>query len=101
MKTSSWLKKNKFRLQVDIDASSANEIRAWTSMNVLPDQYVWYGRWLVLTENSDYSVDYTMGVIYDPQSNIIDAELLSISKTIRLIICSVKTNVLRGLNFTL
>ena len=64
--------KNKFRLQGEYRASSANEIRLG-SMNVPRGSVRVTAGGRTLTENSDYSVDYTMGVVTILNQSIIDA----------------------------
>lgn len=64
--------KDKFRLQGEYRASSANEIRLG-SMNVPRGSVRVTAGGRTLTENSDYSVDYTMGVVTILNQSIIDA----------------------------
>lgn len=64
--------KDKFRLQGEYRASSANEIRLG-SMNVPRGSVRVTAGGQTLMENSDYSVDYTMGVVTILNQSIIDA----------------------------
>lgn len=64
--------KDKFRLQGEYRASSANEIRLG-SMNVPRGSVRVTAGGQTLVENSDYSVDYTMGVVTILNQSIIDA----------------------------
>lgn len=64
--------KNKFRLQGEFRASSANEIRLGATNIPVGSVRVTAGG-VTLTENSDYTVDYTLGVVTILNQSIIDA----------------------------
>lgn len=64
--------KNKFRLTGEYRASSGSEIRL-EAMNVPPGSVRVTAGGVKLTENSDYTVDYTMGVVTILNQSIIDA----------------------------
>lgn len=64
--------KNKFRLEGEYQASNANEI-SLGAMNVPRGSVRVTAGGVTLTENSDYTVDYTMGVVTILNQSIIDA----------------------------
>ncbi|MDR0989509.1 MAG: cell surface protein SprA, partial [Prevotellaceae bacterium] len=64
--------KNKYRLTGEFRASNANEIRL-NAMNVPPGSVHVTAGGVTLVENSDYTVDYTLGVVTILNQSIIDA----------------------------
>ncbi|MBR1881711.1 MAG: cell surface protein SprA [Muribaculaceae bacterium] len=64
--------KNKFVLEGEYQASSGNVIRL-NAMNVPRGSVVVTAGGVTLTENSDYTVDYTMGTVTITNQSIIDA----------------------------
>lgn len=64
--------KNKFRLKGEYKASSGAEIRL-DAMNVPQGSVVVTAGGVTLTENVDYTVDYTMGIVTILNQSIIDA----------------------------
>lgn len=64
--------KNKFRLKGEYRASSGAEIRL-EAMNVPQGSVVVTAGGVTLTENVDYTVDYTMGIVTILNQSIIDA----------------------------
>ncbi|MDL2304927.1 cell surface protein SprA [Bacteroides sp. OttesenSCG-928-D19] len=64
--------KNKFRLQGEYRASSGSEIRLG-SMNIPAGSVVVTAGGVTLTEYTDYTVDYTMGVVTVINQSILDA----------------------------
>lgn len=64
--------KNKFKLTGEYRASSGSEIRL-EAMNVPPGSVKVTAGGVKLTENADYTVDYTMGIVTILNQSIIDA----------------------------
>lgn len=64
--------KNKFRLRGEYKSSSGSEIRL-EAMNVPQGSVVVTAGGVTLTENVDYTVDYTMGIVTILNQSIIDA----------------------------
>ena len=64
--------KNKFILQGEYQASSGNQIRL-NAMNVPRGSVIVTAGGVTLTENSDYTVDYAMGIVTITNQSIIDA----------------------------
>ncbi|MCM1477841.1 MAG: cell surface protein SprA, partial [Bacteroides sp.] len=64
--------KNKFTLTGEYQASSGSQIRL-NSMNVPRGSVVVTAGGVVLTENSDYTVDYSMGIVTITNQSIIDS----------------------------
>lgn len=64
--------KNKFRLKGEYKSSSGSEIRL-DAMNVPQGAVVVTAGGVTLTENVDYTVDYTMGIVKILNQSIIDA----------------------------
>ncbi|MDE6078054.1 MAG: cell surface protein SprA, partial [Muribaculaceae bacterium] len=64
--------KNKFSLQGEYQASNGAQIRL-NAMNVPRGSVVVMAGGVVLTENSDYTVDYSMGIVTITNQSIIDS----------------------------
>ena len=91
--------KNRYRLEGEYRASAANEIRLG-SMNIPRGSVRVSAGGTVLTENSDYTVDYTMGVVTIINQSILDA---GTSITVNLestTMYSMQRKTMMGLNFT-
>ncbi len=73
-----YSEKNKFKLKGKYKASSGSEIRL-NAMNIPRGSVKVTAGGRTLTENSDYTVDYTMGTV-----NIINTELLDAGETINV-----------------
>lgn len=91
--------KDKFRLQGEYRASSANEIRLG-SMNVPRGSVRVTAGGQTLVENSDYSVDYTMGVVTILNQSIIDAGTPISVNLESNTTYSMQRKTMLGLNFT-
>lgn len=91
--------KDKFRLQGEYRASSANEIRLG-SMNVPRGSVRVTAGGRTLVENSDYSVDYTMGVVTILNQSIIDAGTPISVNLESNTTYSMQRKTMLGLNFT-
>lgn len=91
--------KDKFRLQGEYRASSANEIRLG-SMNVPQGSVHVTAGGVVLTENSDYTVDYTMGIVTIINQSIIDAGTPISVNLESNTAYSMQRKTMLGLNFT-
>ena len=64
--------KNKFMLVGEYQASAGSQIRL-NAMNVPRGSVVVTAGGVVLTENSDYTVDYAMGIVTITNQSIIDS----------------------------
>lgn len=64
--------KNKFKLEGEYQASSGSQIKL-NAMNVPRGSVVVTAGGVTLTENSDYTVDYSMGIVTITNQSIIDA----------------------------
>lgn len=91
--------KNKFRLQGEFRASSGAEINLG-SMNVAPGSVVVTAGGVVLTENTDYIVDYTMGVVTITNQSIIDAGTPVSVNLESNTLFNMQRKTMMGLNFT-
>ena len=91
--------KNKFRLSGEFRASNANEIRLGAT-NVPQGSVQVSAGGVVLTENVDYTVDYTLGVVTILNQSIIDAGTpISVSSESNTLY-NMQRKTMVGLNFT-
>lgn len=90
--------KNRYRLQGEYRASAANEIRLG-AMNVPRGSVRVSAGGRVLTENSDYTVDYTMGVVTIINQSILDAGTPITVNLESNTIYSMQRKTMMGLNF--
>lgn len=91
--------KNKYRLQGEYRASSANEIRLG-SMNIPQGSVHVTAGGRELIENSDYTVDYTMGVVTILNQSIIDAGTAISVNLESNTAYSMQRKTMLGMNFT-
>ena len=91
--------KNRYKLEGEYRASSANEIRLG-AMNIPRGSVHVTAGGITLVENSDYTVDYTMGTVTIINQSIIDAGT-SISVNLESnTVYSMQRKTMMGLNFT-
>lgn len=91
--------KNKFRLTGEYRASNANEIRLG-AMNIPQGSVQVTAGGITLTENSDYTVDYTLGVVTILNQSIIDAGTAISVNLESNTLYSMQRKTMMGLNFT-
>ncbi len=91
--------KNRYRLEGEYKASAANEIRLG-SMNVPRGSVRVSAGGQILTENSDYTVDYTMGVVTIINQSILDAGTPITVNLESTTMYSMQRKTMMGLNFT-
>lgn len=91
--------KNKFRLTGEYRASNANEIRLG-AMNIPQGSVRVTAGGITLTENSDYTVDYTLGVVTILNQSIIDAGTAISVNLESNTLYSMQRKTMMGLNFT-
>jgi len=91
--------KNKFRLQGEFKASSGAEIRLG-AMNVPPGSVVVTAGGVTLTEFTDYTVDYVMGVVTIINQSIIDAGTPISVNLESLTMYNMMRKTMLGMNFT-
>lgn len=91
--------KNKFRLQGEFKASSGTEIRLG-AMNVPPGSVVVMAGGVTLTEFTDYTVDYVMGVVTIINQSIIDAGTPISVNLESLTLYNMMRKTMLGMNFT-
>ncbi|NDW11770.1 cell surface protein SprA [Bacteroides sp. 214] len=91
--------KNKFRLQGEYRGSSGSEIRLG-SMNIPAGSVVVTAGGVTLTENSDYTIDYNLGVVTIINQNIIDAGTAVSVNLESNTLFNMQRKTMMGLNFT-
>lgn len=91
--------KNKFRLTGEYRASNANEIRLG-AMNIPQGSVRVTAGGMTLVENSDYTVDYTLGVVTILNQSIIDAGTAISVNLESNTLYSMQRKTMIGLNFT-
>lgn len=91
--------KNKFRLTGEYRASNANEIRLG-AMNIPQGSVRVTAGGMTLVENSDYTVDYTLGVVTILNQSIIDAGTAISVNLESNTLYSMQRKTMMGLNFT-
>lgn len=91
--------KNKYRLTGEYRASNANEIRLG-AMNVPQGSVRVTAGGMTLVENSDYTVDYTLGVVTILNQSIIDAGTAISVNLESNTLYSMQRKTMMGLNFT-
>jgi len=91
--------KNKYRLTGEYRASNANEIRLG-AMNVPQGSVRVTAGGMTLVENSDYTVDYTLGIVTILNQSIIDAGTAISVNLESNTLYSMQRKTMMGLNFT-
>ena len=91
--------KNRYRLEGEYRASAANEIRLG-SMNVPRGSVRVSAGGQILTENSDFTVDYTMGVVTIINQSILDAGTPITVNLESTTMYSMQRKTMMGMNFT-
>lgn len=91
--------KNKFRLSGEYRASNANEIRLG-AVNVPQGSVQVTAGGVSLTENSDYTVDYTLGIVTILNQSIIDAGTPVSVNLESNTLYSIQRKTMLGVNFT-